>query len=111
MRFRWFLLVASARALLLMKKGETELEDINELLSGFRSYLDNLALSVLENAEELRESRSTNRKQQLCGVVDFINIKEFSNFKGLRFEESSLKGSKSLKRLVEAFRGVFELRG
>gem|GEM_PF-385219 len=95
----------------IVKKGETEVEDITELLSGFRSYLDNLISSVLENAEELCESRSTSRKQQLCGVVDFINIREFSNFKGLRFEESSLKGSKSLKRLVEAFGGVFELRG
>ena len=90
---------------------EIEIEDITEPLSGFRSYLDNLAPSVLENAEELRENRGTRRKQPLCVVVDFINNGGLSAFKSPRSEESSLKGSKSLKRLIEASGGVFELRG
>jgi len=79
-----------------MKGGETEVEDITEPLSGFRSYLDDLARSVLENAEELRESRSTRRKQPLY-VVDFINNGGLSAFKSLRSEENTLKGSKTLK--------------
>ncbi|MFX0163610.1 MAG: hypothetical protein ACFE68_09855 [Candidatus Hodarchaeota archaeon] len=68
----------------LKKRGEMEVEDITELLSGFRSYLDDLARSVLENAEELRGSRSTRRKQPLCVVVDFINNGGLFAFKSLR---------------------------
>ncbi|MFB0544442.1 MAG: hypothetical protein ACETVN_01900, partial [Asgard group archaeon] len=91
----------------LKKRGEMEVEE-TEPLSGFRSYLDNLIGLVLENAEELRENRSTRSKQSLCVVVDFINNKGFSTFTSLRYEENTLKGSKSLKRLIGAFGGVFE---
>jgi len=80
----------------IVKKGETEVGDITEP-SGFRSYLDNLARSVLENAEELRENRSTRRKQPLCAVVDLINNEGLPTFKGQRSEENAFKGSKPLK--------------
>ncbi len=66
---------------------------------------------VLENAEETPENRSNRRKQLLCAVVDFINNEGFSTFKGLRFEENTLKGSNPLKWLVEASGGVFQQRG
>ncbi len=88
-----------------------EIEDTTEPLSGFRSYLDNLTSSVLENAEELRENRSTRRKQPLCVVVDFINNGGLSAFKSPRSEENTLKGSKSLKWLVEASCGRFPEAG
>ncbi|MFX0161795.1 MAG: hypothetical protein ACFE68_00235 [Candidatus Hodarchaeota archaeon] len=90
----------------LKKKGETEVE-ATKPLSRFRSYLDNLISLVLENAEELRENRSTRRKQSLCIVVDFINNKGFSTFTNLRSEENTPKGSKSLKRHIRAFKGGF----
>ena len=64
----------------LNKRGETEVEETESL--GFRSYLNDLASSILENAEELRESRSTRRKQVLCAVVDLINDEELSTFEG-----------------------------
>ncbi len=93
----------------IMKKGETEVEDITNPSSGFRSYLDDLlACSILENAEELRENRSTRRKQLLCAVVDFIKNEGLFAFKRLRSEENTPKGSKPLKRLIEARVGVFE---
>ncbi|MEX2721297.1 MAG: hypothetical protein Q6362_007805 [Candidatus Wukongarchaeota archaeon] len=79
--------------------------------SGFRSYLNDLASSILEKAEKLRESRSTRRKQLLCVVVDLINDEGLSTFKGQRSRENTLKGSKPLMKVVEAFGGVFERPG
>ncbi|MFB0545158.1 MAG: hypothetical protein ACETVN_05555 [Asgard group archaeon] len=93
----------------LVKRGETEVEETE--LARFRSYLAELLCLVLENAEGLRENRSTRRKQPLCAVVDFIKNEGSSTFEGLRSKENSLKGSKSLKWLVEASGGVFERPG
>ena len=97
MNLRWFcrhLLIKSGGAnsalqlalSYLNKKEEMEVEETG-LSSGFRSYLADLTRSVLENAEELRESRSTRRKQALCVVVDFINNGGLSSFEGQRYEE------------------------
>jgi hypothetical protein len=90
------------------KRGETEVEDITEPSTGFRSYLGNLARSVLENAEELCENRSTRRKQSLCVVVDLINNEGLSTFKGQRSKENTLTGLKSKIKASETSEGVFQ---
>ncbi len=93
----------------LKKRGETEVEETEP--SGFRSYLDDLASSVLENAEELCENRSTRRKQSLRVVVDLINNEGLPNFKGQRSKENTLKGSKSKIKAGEVSEGDFLTAG
>ncbi len=94
----------------LKKRGETEVEEETEPMR-FRSYLGNLARSVLENAEELRENRSTRRKQSLYVVVDLINNEGLPNFKGQRSKENTLKGSKSKIKAGEVSEGDFLTAG